>query len=119
MTKTHIEILKEIGEERKKFFENFKDYSLEIKNKAKQLLGEVKVLVFGSVIENSYNIVNSDIDILIISDKVPGKFEERSRIKIEIKSVLPLFNPFQIHLATKKEYENWYKNFIKNDFIEI
>lgn len=50
---------------------------------------------------------------------MPGKFEERSKIKAEIKSVLPLFNPFQIHLATKKEYENWYKNFIKDDFIEI
>ncbi|MCD6221487.1 nucleotidyltransferase domain-containing protein, partial [bacterium] len=75
MNKTHIEILKEIGEERKKFFENFKDYSLEIKNKAKQLLGEVKVLVFGSVIKNSYNIVNSDIDILIISDRLPEKSE--------------------------------------------
>ena len=119
MNKTHIEILKEIGEERKKFFINYKKYSSEIKNKAKQLLGEVKVLVFGSVIKNSYNIVNSDIDILIISDRLPEKSEERSRIKVEIKSVLPPFNPFQIHLATKKEYENWYKNFIKDDFIEI
>ena len=117
MTKTHIEILKEIGEERKKFFLNYKKYSSEIKNKAKQLLGEVKVLVFGSVIKNSYNIVNSDIDILIISDNLSEK--DREKIKAEIKSVLPLFNPFQIHLTTKKEYENWYKNFIKDDFIEI
>lgn len=119
MNKTHIEILKEIGEERKKFFENFKDYSLEIKNKANKLLKEVKVIVFGSTVKGSYNILNSDIDILIISDNLPEKEEEREKIKIEIKSVLPPFNPFQIHLATKKEYENWYKNFIKDDFIEI
>jgi len=108
LNKTHIEILKEIGEERKKFFLNCKRYSLEIKNKAKQLLGKVRVLVFGSVIKNSYNIVKSDIDILIISDRVPEKSEERSRIKAEIKSVLPPFNPFQIHLANSIKNKNFF-----------
>lgn len=119
MSKTHIEILKEIGEERRIFFENFKDYSVKIKNKARELLGDVRVIVFGSTVKGSYNILNSDIDILIISNNLPEKEEERRKIKVEIKSVLPIFNPFQIHLATEKEYEEWYKNFIKDDFIEI
>ena len=28
-------------------------------------------------------------------------------------------SPFQIHLATPKEYKDWYRRFIKKDYVEI
>ena len=34
------------------------------------------------------------------------------RILSKIDSMIGSFNPFEIHLITPKEYENWYKKFI-------
>lgn len=116
MTKTHISILKEISEEREKYFKNYIEFATEIKKKAKKILKDAKVFVFGSVIKNLYHPFLSDIDILIISDNLPKNWEDRRFIKLKLK---PYGSPFQIHLVTNEEYENWYKNFIKEDYIEI
>ncbi|MGC8976595.1 MAG: nucleotidyltransferase domain-containing protein [Candidatus Ratteibacteria bacterium] len=115
MNKTHIQILKDIKEEREKFFENYKDYVLIIKRKAEKILKDVKIIVFGSIVKGNWHPLLSDIDILIISDEIPDDLEKRRIIKHKIKSILPPFNPFQIHLATRKEYENYYKKFIKEN----
>jgi len=119
MAKTLIDILLSIQREKEKYFKNYKFYSKRIKKEAKKILGkEIKVLVFGSIIKNEWG-AGSDIDILIISDKLPEDIEKRGKIKTRIKSKISLFSPFQIHLATEKEFKTWYKNFIKDDYIEI
>ncbi|MCM8786090.1 MAG: nucleotidyltransferase domain-containing protein [Candidatus Omnitrophica bacterium] len=115
MNKTHIQILKEIVEERRKYFKNYIEFAREIKKKAEKILGNVKVLVFGSIVKGRYNPL-SDIDILIISDNLDENWEERRFIKAKIK---PPFSPFQIHLVTNPEYFSHYKNFIKEDYIEV
>ncbi len=43
---------------------------------------------------------------------------EQAKIKVMIKNKFKRV-PFEIYLATKQEYENWYKNFIKENFIEV
>lgn len=47
----------------------------------------------------------SDVDILIVSDKLPEDFRSRGSLKakIEEEAGLPLYHPFEIHLATGKE----------------
>ncbi|MFN4228166.1 MAG: nucleotidyltransferase domain-containing protein [Candidatus Ratteibacteria bacterium] len=115
MNKTHIQILKELAKEKEKYFKNYIEFTREIKNKAEKILGKVKVLVFGSVVKGTYNPL-SDIDVLIISDNLPENWEERRFIKLKIK---PSFSPFQIHLVTNSEYLSRYKNFIKEDYIEV
>jgi len=117
--KSHIEILKEIKEERENFFENYIDYALKIKKEAEKILKDAEVIIFGSIVKGNWHPLKSDIDILIISDNLPDNWDKRRIIKNKIKSVLPSSSPFQIHLATKKEYENFYKKFIKEDFIII
>ncbi|MCM8772840.1 MAG: nucleotidyltransferase domain-containing protein [Candidatus Omnitrophica bacterium] len=116
MNKTHISILKEISQEREKYFKDYIKFTAEIKKKAEKLLKNVKVLIFGSVIKNLYHPFLSDIDILVISDNLPKNWEDRRFIKLKLK---PFGSPFQIHLVTNEEYENQYKNFIKEDYIEI
>ncbi|MGB9677202.1 MAG: nucleotidyltransferase domain-containing protein, partial [Candidatus Ratteibacteria bacterium] len=83
-----------------------------------KILGKVEVFIFGSILKNEYTPL-SDIDVLIVSDSLPESNEERIKIKTDIKSKIDSFSPFQIHLANYKEYKNWYKKFIKNDFIKI
>lgn len=118
MTKTFVKILKEVWEEKKEYFENYKFYCQKIKREAKEILGEVEVLVFGSIVRGKFS-PNSDIDILIISKNLSENQEERAKIRTEIKSKISPFSPFQIHLATPKEYQNWYQKFIKGDFEKI
>lgn len=119
MSKSFVEILKEIAEEKRKYFENYLDYAKKIKEKAKELLGEdVKVLVFGSVVRGDWWL-DSDIDVLIISDKLSPNWIDNREIRTEIKKSIGSFHPFQIHLATTEEYEEWFKKFIKEDYKEI
>ncbi|MCP8316207.1 MAG: nucleotidyltransferase domain-containing protein [archaeon] len=71
---------------------------------AKEVIGSCKVLVFGSVVEG-HATGGSDVDILIVTDQLPKSFRERGNLKaeIEVKACLPLYHPFEIHLATSEE----------------
>lgn len=116
--KSHIQIKKEIWEEKEKYFKDFRAYCEIIKKKAEEIIGEIRVVVFGSVVRGDFT-PNSDIDILIISDNLPESMEERLKIKTAVKSSLGRLNPFQLHLVTTKEFEEYYKPFVKKDYIEI
>jgi len=117
--KSLIQINKKILEEKRKYFENYLFYANKIKEKAKKLLkDDVKVLIFGSIVKGNWG-PNSDIDILIISNKLSKNWIENRHIRTEIKKEIGPFSPFQIHLARPEEFENWWKNFIKENFIEV
>jgi predicted nucleotidyltransferase len=118
MTKTYTEILKEIWEQKRKYFENYRKYCEEIKKISLEILGEARLIIFGSIIKGNWG-PKSDIDVLVISDRLPVDWEARRLVREKIKLNLPMFAPFQIHLATTKEYENWYEKFIKDDYKEI
>lgn len=81
-------------------------------------MGPCKVLIFGSVVKGNFS-PQSDIDILIVSDKLSFNWEENRIVRTEIKPKVDPFAPFQIHLARPEEFESWYKKFIKDDFREI
>jgi len=99
-----------ISKERKKYFQNYKYFATLIKNTVN--LKDVEVIIFGSVIEGKHTMA-SDIDILIISDDIPNRLDERVKILSKINKMLGYFHPFELHLVTKKESE-WYKRLIKN-----
>ncbi|MEO0232775.1 MAG: nucleotidyltransferase domain-containing protein [candidate division WOR-3 bacterium] len=116
--KTLVDIDKEIWEEKRKYFENYLEYCKKIKKISEELLGSVKVLVFGSVVKGKWTPA-SDIDVLIISENLSENWEDNRLIRTKIKSRIGLFTPFQLHLITKSQYENWFKRFIREDFIEV
>ena len=106
----YLNTVVEISKERKKYFENYKHYAKLIKEAVD--LADVEVLVFGSVVEGAYTMA-SDIDVLIISDGVPKKLDERAKILGKINNVLGYYHPFELHLVTTEE-SKWYKRSIKN-----
>ncbi|MFN4227549.1 MAG: nucleotidyltransferase domain-containing protein [Candidatus Ratteibacteria bacterium] len=118
MNKLFVQILKKRVKEREEYFKNYYLYCKKIKEEAEKILGKVKVVVFGSIVKNEYKPF-SDIDVLIVTDNLSDTYEDRIKIKTEIKSKIGSFSPFQIHLITTSEYNNWYKKFIKKDFVEI
>ncbi len=75
------------------------------------------MIVFGSVVKGNWS-PGSDIDILVISENIPENNLEQVKIKLELTADFE-DHPFEIHLATPKLYNNWYKNFIKENFIEV
>ncbi len=105
-----MDAVREIAWEEKKYFENYMHYAKLIKKKAESLLGRVEVYVFGSVVECK-NTAASDIDVLIVSENVPKSQWERAKIKGEILKEIDVFAPFEIHLATPKQFE-WYRRFV-------
>ena len=118
MKKTLTDLLLVTQKRKEKYFKDWQRYGLEIKKYAQEILKDAKVYIFGSIIDGTYN-PSSDIDVLIVSKSLPKDEEKRREIKIKIKSKIDPFSPFQLHLATPEEFENWYLRFIKNNFVEI
>jgi len=107
----------EINQQAEKYLRNPLPYARKMKRWLKRNFPEVRVLIFGSAARGDYQ-PDSDIDILVISPDMPGDLLSQAKIKVGLKKKFPEA-PFQIHLATPEEYENWYRNFIKQDFHEV
>ncbi len=113
--KNEIDYLIEEAEKEEKYFENYLKYAKKIKRTAKELLGRVKVFVFGSILRK--NEAPQDIDVLIISPKLKTN-AQKSKARVKLWERLGFSAPFELHLVSPDEYKNWYKFFIKEK-IEI
>ena len=112
-----IDLLLQRKKENEKYFKNPQEYAFLIKKRAKEILGEVKVYLFGSVIKGNWT-PDSDIDVLVVSDNFDD--QKGGEIKAKLLEAVGFFSPFEIHLVTKKVFENWYKKFIKEgEILEI
>jgi hypothetical protein len=97
--------------ERIKYFKNWRKYAEEICFSLKKVLPDVMVVVFGSVMRGDYVPSLSDIDILIVSDKV-GDVVWRAKMNLYILSSLKRnVTPFEFHYSNWKDYEEFYKEF--------
>jgi len=100
----------EWGLRRRKHLENWRQIAETICRRAKQLLGDVRVYVFGSIARGDWG-PNSDIDILIVGN-VPQDPIEIAKTRIAILETVDPDAPVELHLATPQQYENWYRRFI-------
>ncbi len=104
--------------ERVEYFKNWRNYAEEICHSLKKILPDVMIVVFGSVIRGDYASSLSDIDILIVSDKV-GDIVWQAKMNLYILSLLKSdVTPFEFHYSNWKDYEEFYKEFF-NPRIEI
>ena len=69
-----------------------------------------RVMLFGSVVRGDVR-PDSDIDLLIVT-RLAEKLDERIKLRIRIMEVLGEESPFELHIVTMEEYENWYRRFI-------
>ena len=108
--KGFIDLLIEDAEERKRFFEDFLRYVEKVKEVVRRRDPNARIIVFGSVVRGDVR-PDSDIDLLIITD-LAEKLDERIKLRMEIMRILGEGSPFEIHIITAEEYENWYRRFI-------
>jgi len=85
---------------------NWKNVAKKLAEAARRILGDVEVMVFGSITQGKYTAA-SDIDVLVVIKDTPMGATKRAELKaaIEEEAGLPPFHPIEIHLATKKEVE--------------
>ena len=87
---------------------SYRKIARRIKRIVTEKCGDAKVLVFGSVVEGKVTAL-SDIDILVICDLDE---DERVRLKSEIYRKLGYDLPIELHIASEKEFQGWYRRFI-------
>jgi predicted nucleotidyltransferase len=103
---------------RKKYFENYLKICKKIKNVVKKIVKDknLKVIVFGSVVKKTYTPL-SDLDILIVSDKI--KRNKYAKIRVKIKESLRDFGaPIEFHFTNNEVFEKWYKRFL-DKYVEV
>lgn len=113
----YFELLLERKERRRSYLKNINFYLSQIKQTVIKKFPNAKIFVFGSYVKGEFS-ANSDIDILVIlNNEIDTR--RKNEIILEIKEKIGLLSPFEIHITSLKEYESWWKNFIKDDYMEI
>ncbi|MFP3950518.1 MAG: nucleotidyltransferase domain-containing protein [Candidatus Bathyarchaeia archaeon] len=98
-------------EERQRYLDNIDFYLELIKEVTSEEDPDSRVLVFGSYVKGEMRI-DSDVDVLIITHLAEDT-EERVRLRVRIARGVGIYSPFEFHIATREEYNNWYKNLIE------
>lgn len=93
---------------RAKIVKEWTAWTPKIAEAAKKNLPEAEVYAFGSIVRGD-NTGGSDIDILVVSEKVPKKALKRAELKVKMEDAakLPLPHPFEIHLVTPEEADRY------------
>ncbi len=100
------------GLRRREVLENWRLYVERLCGKALELLGVVRVVVFGSVARGDWS-ADSDIDVLIISPNAPEDPWERARIVVALREAASeAASLLELHIVTPEQYLRWYKKFI-------
>jgi len=86
--------------------EDWKNIVKKLSGAARQVLGDVEVVPFGSITEGKA-VAASDLDVMVIAKDLPKRAWSRAQImsKIEEATGLPPIHPIQIHLITWQEAE--------------
>jgi Nucleotidyltransferase domain. len=86
--------------------ENTEKWRRRLRKRQEKSPATPKVYVFGSALTGRYTAA-SDVDILLVADM--GK-EEAVLLKAEIYKAVDA--PVEVHVATREQFEKWYKRFI-------
>jgi len=70
-----------------------------------------KIIVFGSVVRGKFTGA-SDIDILIITERIDLKYDIMVAVYKQIEA------PIELHVITNKQFNDWYAKFIDQNELE-
>ena len=97
------------GRERLESLREYREMAKKIKEIVTKKYEGAKVYVFGSVIKGEFTAA-SDVDILIVCDDIDR--EKASELKADILRSIGLHAPVELHIATTREFKEWYLKFI-------
>ncbi len=100
--------------ERLKKLHAWREHIVPLAKAAWKILPEAKVYIYGGAAENRLTVL-SDIDVLIVHSSIPLNPKDKMRLKIKLWQIaeeygVPWDYPFDIHLLTPEEFENFKRN---------
>lgn len=100
-----------------KYFHEPLKYCAVIKKNAEELFGKnTRAFLYGSVVKGNYT-YSSDIDVLVMVPGLkPGLHAEET---VFLKKNFEITSPFSIILCNEHQYEDWFKLYILDKFIEV
>lgn len=87
----------------------YREVARRVKEIALDMLGPVEVYVFGSAVTGRFT-ASSDIDLLIVT---PGETDREKATKFKAKVHGLVDAPLELHVASQREYREWYSRFIE------
>jgi len=111
-----ISMQRRAHELRQKYLDDVDHYLKRIKDVVKEVDPDSRVMVFGSYVKDTMR-VDSDVDVLIITHLAEDT-GDRIKLRVAIAEDIGVYSPFEFHIATMKEYMNWYRKFI-DEYREI
>ena len=109
-----IEIVRKFKEMRREYLK----YAKMIKEVAEQHFSNlVAVYVLGSVVKGEEHAM-SDVDVAVVLEK-PAREEERVAFYRKVREKIGKLHPFEIHVLSIDEWENWYRKFVKDEFVTV
>lgn len=111
------DILIELKNENEKYFREPIKYVSLIKQKAEKLFGkQIRTFLFGSTVKGNFTPL-SDIDVLVM---VPGlKPGLHNHEIVHLKEDFETGAPFSIILCNENQFEEWFRPFILDKFVEV
>jgi len=103
------------GREILEYLKKYREVAASVKEIVKEDYEDVGVYVFGSVVKGDFT-ASSDIDILLVFNEMDK--DDAVELKAKILRRMGFAVPLQIHIATQKEFKEWYHKFV-DQFIEV
>jgi len=107
---TLIDLELESTANKKKYIEDIWIYLIKIRDICRRHDPTCRAIVFGSFVKKNMR-CDSDIDVLLITRYAEDPIY-RGKIFRDITKEIGFDNPFEIHIATEKEYIELYRKFI-------
>ncbi len=103
-----MNMLRRIRKSHEKYFKNYRKYASLVKSIMEKELGsDVKVFLFGSMVEGKAIPGASDIDVLVVSKRVPRTVTEQSRLRSKfLLAINDLSAPFEIHFMDPTQFKS-------------
>lgn len=111
-----IDLLLEMRAEKQRYLADVWKYVGLMKELVQGRDPKARVLLFGSFVKGVMR-PDSDVDVLIITDEAET-VEKRIGLRVELLRAIGDVTPFEIHLVTQSEYDEWYRRFIDR-YVEV
>lgn len=101
---------------RRKYLENAMTHLGRIKEVCRSVDSSCRTILFGSYVRGTMR-PDSDIDVLLVTELAKDPWM-RAKLYTRIYEGLDPEHPFEVHIVTLEEYEEWYRKFI-DTYVEV
>jgi len=96
---------------RRKYFEDYLAYLSPVCAEIKRDLPDAKLIAFGSAVRGDWDPLESDIDLLVITQMAPPEDLELAKMRVKWREKSG-GAPIEFHVVDPMTFQTWYEKFI-------